>query len=398
MHLCQSTTSAFPYTHYFYSGIGGSGLAVLSRDPIKDVFQYRFQPNGKPYRLKHADWFGAKVIGCCRIDHRRVGIVDVHTTHLHAEYNRSCDEYLAHRTAQAFQAAKFINLVSSSCYNNASNGEMDLNRPGLVVLAGDMNFEPTDCAYRVYKYLGGLVDVWSDTEAGKRAARNGECGDTCDAVDNPYTSEAKKHQSKRIDYVFHKHVDRKETSDWFKCVACAVTMKNVPNRPFSFSDHYGIEATFERIPAGYIEEGLERDFCVEELAEGTGSNSGRVKGKRPKSTSDDGRASLKLEAMNIIDEGLDDALERRGGNIFNLYLFASLWILFFAATFWGFHIGMYLQYVHPPLMLIALYYFFIGYVFGNSEVNALRQVQSEMRYSFGFLNSIDCLGEEPLNC
>lgn len=53
---------------------------------------------------------------------------------LHAEYNRNCDEYLAHRVLQAYDTAQFIQLTS---------GKADL-----VVLAGDLNTEPGDLAYR----------------------------------------------------------------------------------------------------------------------------------------------------------------------------------------------------------------------------------------------------------
>eukprot|EP01135_Chromosphaera_perkinsii_P001046 Nk52_evm16s157 gene=Nk52_evmTU16s157 len=416
--IAGSCTDTYPEHHYFHSGVYGSGLAILSRHPIVEIFSYRFQPNGKPYRVRHADWFGAKVIGCCRIQHPDIGVVDVHTTHLHAEYVRGSpgDEYLAHRTAQAYQAARFVNLVSGTCYNKSSkNGECDnpsKGEPGLVVLAGDMNFEPTDCAYFMYKYVGDLVDVWADGEAGQRTQRElrsssanvSGVGDTCDCVDNPYTSEAKKKNSKRIDYIFQKHVEYGTTSRWFKCTQCDVVMKTVPGKSFAYSDHFGLEAVFELVEVAN-EEKLKRDMSLAPLSDSKQKKKQQQGGARKESTSsvmgtEEGRHQFQLEAMNIIDEGLDDALERRGGNIFNFYLATVLWMVFFIGTFWGFHVGMYLQYVHPPLMLVAIYYFLIGYVFGNSEVNALRQVQGEMKSSFGFGNTDGCttesLGEDPL--
>lgn len=53
---------------------------------------------------------------------------------LHAEYDRNCDEYQAHRVLQAFDTAQFIQLTSMGA--------------DLVVLAGDLNTEPDDLSYR----------------------------------------------------------------------------------------------------------------------------------------------------------------------------------------------------------------------------------------------------------
>lgn len=53
---------------------------------------------------------------------------------LHAEYNRSSDDYQAHRVLQAYDTAQFILLTSGSA--------------DLIVLAGDLNTEPGDLAYR----------------------------------------------------------------------------------------------------------------------------------------------------------------------------------------------------------------------------------------------------------
>lgn len=61
-------------------------------------------------------------------------IVYCYWLQLHAEYNRNCDEYQAHRVLQAYDTAQFIHLTSGSC--------------DFVVLAGDLNTEPGDLAYR----------------------------------------------------------------------------------------------------------------------------------------------------------------------------------------------------------------------------------------------------------
>lgn len=53
---------------------------------------------------------------------------------LHAEYDRESDDYNAHRVVQAFDTAQFI---------QSTRGESVLQ-----VLAGDLNTEPGDLAYR----------------------------------------------------------------------------------------------------------------------------------------------------------------------------------------------------------------------------------------------------------
>ena len=73
---------------------------------------------------------------------------------LHAEYNRTNDTYLAHRTVQAYHLAKLINQFT----------EPD----DFVILCGDMNSEPVDPCYRILKQLPQLRDSW--LEHGKKVS------------------------------------------------------------------------------------------------------------------------------------------------------------------------------------------------------------------------------------
>ncbi len=56
---------------------------------------------------------------------------------LHAEYDRDCDDYKAHRVIQSFDTAQFI---------ESTRGDSVLQ-----VLAGDLNTEPGDLAHRYVK-------------------------------------------------------------------------------------------------------------------------------------------------------------------------------------------------------------------------------------------------------
>ncbi|XP_048579092.1 putative neutral sphingomyelinase isoform X2 [Nematostella vectensis] len=210
---------------HYKSGVIGSGVCVFSRYPIIESFTYRYTLNGYMYKIAHGDWFGGKSSGYCVIDHP-LQPIHFFTTHLHAEYNRKNDEYLAHRVTQAYQLAQFIEHATqpSDC----------------VIVCGDMNSEPTDMCYRILCYLPGLTDTW--LEQNKESYH----GNTCDVSHNSYTGftlpqELRKGTAdgKRIDYVFYR-ADRSV----MELLDCCVTMGKIPGEDFSYSDHEGVLATF----------------------------------------------------------------------------------------------------------------------------------------------------------
>jgi len=49
------------------SGVVGSGICILSRYPICDVMFHRWSLNGYVHKIHHADWFGGKGVGLCKI-------------------------------------------------------------------------------------------------------------------------------------------------------------------------------------------------------------------------------------------------------------------------------------------------------------------------------------------
>ena len=75
-------SSAFPYSHYFKSGVVGSGLAVFSRWPIEEVWWHVYTIQGRPERIFDGDWYAGKGIGACRIKHPVAGTIDVFDTHV----------------------------------------------------------------------------------------------------------------------------------------------------------------------------------------------------------------------------------------------------------------------------------------------------------------------------
>lgn len=106
---------------------------------------------------------------------------------MHAEYNRSSDDYQAHRVLQAYDTAQFILLTSGSA--------------DLILLAGDLNTEPGDLAYRVILTVPGLTDAYM-----KAGNISEERFATCESLRNSYTPSSllrEKILGKRIDYVMY---------------------------------------------------------------------------------------------------------------------------------------------------------------------------------------------------
>lgn len=64
----------------FNSGVIGAGLLVLSKYPIITSLFHSWTVNGYCHRIQHADWFGGKGVGLCRI---RVGDLFVHLYNAH---------------------------------------------------------------------------------------------------------------------------------------------------------------------------------------------------------------------------------------------------------------------------------------------------------------------------
>lgn len=103
---------------------------------------------------------------------------------LHAEYDRESDDYNAHRVVQAFDTAQFIQTTRDDSV--------------LQVLAGDLNTEPGDLAYRILLVASGLQETYHTD--------HGDIG-TNECAQNYYTPadvKRKLPKGKRIDYILYR--------------------------------------------------------------------------------------------------------------------------------------------------------------------------------------------------
>ncbi|CAK9809840.1 Putative neutral sphingomyelinase [Anthophora quadrimaculata] len=218
------TQEQLPYSHYFYSGVVGSGICILSKFRIKNVMFHKWPLNGYVHKIHHGDWFGGKGVGLCRLQVHNMNI-NVYIAHLHAEYSRYNDEYTAHRVLQAFDTAQFIKMTC---------GGVDS-----VILAGDLNAESQDLAYKIICGIADLTDACSTSLINMG---------TNECAGNSYTSSKLARtfpEGKRIDYILYQSKNN---------VKIEVTNfqhpfpKLVPYKNFSYSDHEAIMATLKFSP------------------------------------------------------------------------------------------------------------------------------------------------------
>ncbi|KPJ00955.1 Putative neutral sphingomyelinase [Papilio xuthus] len=223
LFLKDSLKEVLPYSHYFYSGVLGSGLCVFSKWLIQDVFFHQWPLNGYIHKIHHGDWFGGKGVGLCRI-RCEDKLINVYCTHLHAEYHED-DMYLAHRVLQAYFTAEFVNLTTSPA--------------DVSILAGDLNTAPGDLSFRIITQLPALLDPYVMKCEGNDPAIAKASG-TCDNINNSY-SDAKMTKTapegKRIDHILFKL-----NNSW---EADVVNFGNpledrVPGEDFSYSDHNAV--------------------------------------------------------------------------------------------------------------------------------------------------------------
>uniref|UniRef100_A0A8C1I906 sphingomyelin phosphodiesterase n=1 Tax=Cyprinus carpio TaxID=7962 RepID=A0A8C1I906_CYPCA len=223
LFLKRKLSSSHPYTHYFKSGVIGSGLAVFSRHRIQDALLYQYSLNGYPYMLRHGDWFGGKAVGLVIVDVSGLK-AHVYVTHLHAEYSRAQDEYLSHRTVQSWELLQFVRHTSCGA--------------DLVVLGGDLNMHPQDLGNRLLRSHTGLRDCYTET-------------DMFDGCEDGHTLIADNHFTKkqdlvpfekgiRIDYILMKGSQRVT----MKCESLSTTKGPVADKPFPYSDHEALTAEF----------------------------------------------------------------------------------------------------------------------------------------------------------
>ncbi|USW56060.1 Putative endonuclease/exonuclease/phosphatase, sphingomyelin phosphodiesterase 2 [Septoria linicola] len=267
------TKHILPYGKFYWSGIFGGGLAILSKWPIEESSMYRYPLNGRPAAFFRGDWYVGKGVASARI---RLGngpkdVVEVFCTHLHAPYEREPDDsYICHRTAQAWEIAKLMRHA-------AERGHM-------VIGLGDFNMVPMSLAHQLIEAHSPVKDVWRivkpdsalgsaenevEQARGRPLPSAIECldehGTTCDSKFNTWrwSEQLRKDlhsgkevpdvnhdepdvKAKRLDYVFFADNATHTGQVWdIQELQVGMRMRH-PTLKCSLSDHFSIETTLVR--------------------------------------------------------------------------------------------------------------------------------------------------------
>ncbi|XP_022690715.1 putative neutral sphingomyelinase isoform X1 [Varroa jacobsoni] len=243
--ICEATKLVLPYTHYFYSGVTGSGVCILSKWPIIDIFAYKYSLNGYAHKFYHGDWFGGKVVGMAKVQHRDM-IANLYVTHLHAEYDRLQDIYLYHRVSQAFEFSQFV--------SHTSLGSCDY-----AIIAGDFNTQPMDLPYQVILYNSRLRDSFEEKE---HYFGESSIGATCGHPANSFTNKADlktNPNGQRIDYIMYSNgTDRVSVS----CEKYASPVWKTQSG-FTVSDHEPVVAVLRIVKRLDVDSNM--DFCSDPM-------------------------------------------------------------------------------------------------------------------------------------
>jgi sphingomyelin phosphodiesterase 2 len=131
--------------------------------------------------------------------------------------------------------------------------------------AGDFNSIPTSLPMTVIRDHAALMDAWdashstvsSSSSVDMTSAREmiTHFGITADSPVNSYSAgkqlepHARKFLGKRLDYIFYRQPSRRSIDKYSPVLSCSDTKvvftDLVPGHKFSFSDHFGLEATLD---------------------------------------------------------------------------------------------------------------------------------------------------------
>ena len=242
----------YPHGRFFLTGAFGSGLAVLSRHPIVSMDTHMFRLTGTPVFVHQGDWIAGKGCGRVTIAHPALGLVDVHTAHFTALGSQMGPEIQrAFRTTEAYELAQ-------RCAASAHAGRH-------VLCTGDFNSLPTSLCMSLLYSVGGMHDALTHLRSG-----DGQADITCDSPRNTWTHGKKlepwavQQGGKRLDYILYRGPS--SLPNRLTCTSHKVTFTELmPDLHVSYSDHFGIVATFDIQAEGSATRGAKCESRIDVL-------------------------------------------------------------------------------------------------------------------------------------
>lgn len=244
--------------------MGGSGLLVLSRLPIRDARFIRYRLGGLPQRIHHADYYGRKGLALLTLD-TPAGPLALAVTHLHADYvdADAHDEYLGTRIAQIVELAHAL---------------LEVDAP--IVATGDWNTQEGDDEYAALLGLTRLRDAAAALDARQDTILAG----------HPY--HPKNHSSERIDMIL--------TRDGRELRVRPIALHRAFDEPIRFADSDADDAAKGERYSDHV--GLLAELEIE-ASEGL-----RTPDRRPRHAPDPD-AIVRVE--RVLDAGIAEAQARQ---------------------------------------------------------------------------------------
>lgn len=81
-NLVSKTAHILPYAKFYFSGVLGGGLAILSKWPIESTTMWRYPLNGRPTAFWRGDWYVGKGVASALIRHSSGQLIEVFNTHV----------------------------------------------------------------------------------------------------------------------------------------------------------------------------------------------------------------------------------------------------------------------------------------------------------------------------
>lgn len=230
----------------------------------------------------------------------------------------------------------------------------------IQILAGDLNTEPGDLAYRVLVYEGNLEDSFSE-EAGRKG--------TCECPYNSYTSLTEKlsgeaGDGKRIDYILYRggfkyEIDRLEYS--------LPLPTTVPGTCHSYSDHEAVLTTLRITKRNQVMNPHTTYTVCNPL---TSSSSAQCAEEEPLEQKSAENVDTIREAIILCDQSLLKIASSR-----TIYLTLALVLLCMLFTFMDIkaYYGMASIYFIIKLLLtgLVMYFLFMGTLWNKLERNGV---------------------------
>ncbi len=153
----QLKDSRLKYSKYYYSGLFGSGLMLISAFPIKETNFYQYTKNGEWHKLWQGDWWVGKGVATALIElPNNAGHIGFYNTHTISEYNENKKGFEVRYTENRIHQMHELSDIIMSYGNSIP-----------AILVGDINCRQDSVEYGILIKEGNvtrLMNIYSNVD------------------------------------------------------------------------------------------------------------------------------------------------------------------------------------------------------------------------------------------